>query len=93
MDSWTGRTVVYEPAFDEAIRRLGVKYRRLDEALSGLDWALSNKPHLFPQVYGSCLRMARIKGAPGVPNMRIWFTFDDHSVTVIFAETTEDDED
>ena len=93
MDSWIGRSVIYEPAFEEAIERLSVDHGRLDEALCGLEWALSNRPEAFPQVYGSSLRMARIEGAPGVPEMRVWFTYDASTVTVVFAEPTEDDED
>jgi hypothetical protein len=92
MGFWTGRTVVYDPAFEEEIIRLCIEYKRLDEALAGLEWALSNSPESFAQLYGSKLRMARIRKAPGVPEMRVWFTFDETQVTVVFAEAVEDED-
>jgi hypothetical protein len=94
MESWTGRTIAYGPAFEQEIERLGINYQRLDEALTGIEWAMSNKPDAFPQVYGSKLRMAKTRRVPHVPALRVWFTlFDDNTVTIVFAEPSQDDED
>jgi len=92
MASWTGRTVVYGPLFDGEIERLKPRYPRLEEALTGLEWALSNRPEIFPLLYGSRLRMATIDPAPGVPYMRVWFTSTEREVHVIFAEECEEDD-
>ena len=35
------------------------------------------------------LRIARIEKSPGVPEMRVWFTYDRQTVTVVFAEQIE----
>ena len=90
MDSWTGRSIVYYPAFDEEIERLGMDFQRLDDALAGTEWALSNRPEAYQQVYGSKLRMAKISG-PSAQNLRIWFTFDDTTVTIVSVELSQDD--
>lgn len=87
------RSIVYDPALEQEIKRLGISYQRLDESLAGIEWAMSNKPEAFPQVYGSKLRMAKTHSAPSVPALRIWFTFNDTTVTVVFGELNQDDED
>ena len=92
MGTWTGRTVVYEAACQEVVDRLRVDYERLDEALAGVEWALSNSPERFPELYGSSLRMARTFKVSEVPELRIWFVFDDSTATVIFVEPSQDDE-
>ena len=92
MTSWTGRTVIYEHAPDKEIARLSSKYKRLEEAQAGLEWALSNEPEIFPSLpYGGKqeLRMATIDYLPDVPKMRIWFTFTDQIVRVLSVETLE----
>ena len=91
-DSWSGRSIVYKPAFSRFVQQLGIDYERLDEAMRGLEWALSNRPEAFPQVYDSELRMARIGRFPGVPGLRIWFTFDDTTVTVLSGDLIYDDD-
>lgn len=37
--------------------------------------------------------MATIQAAPGVPEMRVWFSFSDREARVIFAEECEPDDD
>ena len=77
---------------DQEIERLRVGCVRLDEALAGLEWALSNNPEAFPLLDGTKLRMAPIAPAPDVPEIRIWFTFDDRTVNVLCAEEYEEDD-
>ncbi len=93
MGSWTGRSIVYDPAFEREIERLGIDYERLDEALTGIEWGMSNSPEVFPEVYGSKLRMAKTIPAPSLPALRIWFTFNETTVTIVFGELSQDDED
>ena len=54
---------------------------------------MSNSPEVFPLVYGSKLRMAKTRKASFVPALRIWFTFDDTTATIVFGELSQDDED
>ncbi len=54
---------------------------------------MSNKPEVFPRVCVSKLRMAKTRSGLSVPALRIWFTFDDTTVTVVFGELSQDDED
>ena len=92
MASWTGRTVIYEHAPDKEIARLSSTYKRLEEALAGLEWALSNKPETFPSLHydgKQNIRMATIGPFPYVPRMRIWFTFTDQIVKVLSVENLE----
>lgn len=93
MNSWTGRSIVYETNFEREIERVGVSHKRLDEAFEGVGWALSNKPDSFHRVPGSKLRMAKTVKTPSTPGLILWFTFDDTTVTVIAGELVQDDED
>ena len=90
---WIGRSIIYNPAFEKEIEVLEIDFQHLDDALTGMEWALSNKPDAFPQVYGSKLRMVKIRGGRFVPNLKIWFTFDDTVATIVFGEISQDDED
>ena len=92
MASWTGRTIVYDPGFEKEIDRLRVDYARLDEAISGVEWALSNNPKVFPALDGSKLRKATVESAPGVPQLRIWFTVNAQKINVLHAEEYEEED-
>ena len=93
MNSWTGRSIVYETDFEREIELAGVSHKRLDEAFEGVGWAMSNKPYGFHRVPGSNLRMAKTVKTPTIPGLILWFTFDDTTVKVIAGELVKDDED
>ena len=93
VESWTGRTVIYDPTCERDLDRLRFQYPRVGASVAGIEWALSNSPEQFPKLYGSSLRMAKGHAVHGVPRLRIWFTFDDSTATVLCVEPSGDEED
>ena len=66
--------------------------KRLDEVLNGITWALSRRPESFPKVEGLDLYVAKTEDAPDAPALRVWFTFDDEVVRLLYIEVAPDSE-
>ncbi|WP_269305311.1 hypothetical protein [Aeromicrobium sp. HA] len=69
----------------------------MDEVLMGVHWGLSKNPRhasLFPEIPETGLRFAAVDAAPGVPEMRIFFTIseDDQYVDLLVIERAEGDD-
>ena len=88
------RTIREEKLYAEQIKALKVDWKRLDEALSQRDQALSTIPEQFPVVPGTGnpgLRRLKLVGFPGVPSLSIFFTFTETEVHLHSAEIIEED--
>ena len=88
------RTIRDENLYKKNIEALKVDWKRLDEALLGVQMALSNAPELFPLVPGTGnpgLRRLKLVGFPGVPPLSIFFTFTDEEVHLHAAEIIVED--
>jgi hypothetical protein len=77
------RIVRYEPLFDEQVEQLGVQAQRLDDAIRGLEEALSRHPEIFPKVGGTPFSMARLLVYNDAPPLRVYFTYDATTVRVM----------
>jgi hypothetical protein len=63
----------------------------MDDILEAVTWALSTNPEQFFRVWDNRdLWLAKTDAFPDAPRMRIWFTFDDRSVTLLSIELIED---
>ena len=80
--------------FLEQLKQIHPNIRRLDEQLFGITWVLSRRPDIFPQIGNTLLHRALIDPWPGAPRLRIYFTFDDQHVDLLWVEQVEElDED
>lgn len=74
------RTLVEEPSFSEAVKRLGGA-EKIDPALDALIGALSRNPEGFETVPGfGPIRLAKtdpIDHGEAVPGLRLWFAVKD----------------
>lgn len=79
-------TLVEDPLFTEQLQHLG-DIKVLDDALSGLMWALSTKPFVYPILPGTHkLRVAKTHICQRediiIPALRIWFIIKEEEETV-----------
>jgi hypothetical protein len=86
------RTIREELEYAEAIKALRLDYRRLDEAVGILSDALCVHPELFPALPGYRVHCAHLVGFPGVPELSIFFTYDDDYVYLMSADQIPEDE-
>ena len=82
------REVRCEPLFLNQITSLGIDSRRLEKALSGLDYSLGRRPEIFPQVPFTPFSRALLY-IDDLPPLRIFFTYDTNQVKLICVEFTE----
>ena len=83
-------------AFQECVSSLVGGYRRWDDALLGITWALSYNPHVYPVVKGMRdVRLLKTDVAGDIPALRIWFRIDEPEgrVELLFLDTISDDTD
>jgi hypothetical protein len=83
------RKIIEGIDYTEAIRNLGVEYRRLDIAIEGMIGVLATRPEIFPKVPGTEMHCLSINRFQGVPALNIWFVFDDETVKLIAAELAD----
>lgn len=82
------REVRREPLFLEQIASLGIDSRKLEEALAGLDYALSKRPEVFPEVPFTPFSRALLY-IQDLPPLRVFFTYDAVQVRLICVEFAE----
>jgi hypothetical protein len=82
------RDVRREPLFLDQIASLGIDSRRLEDALAGLDYALSKRPEVFPQAPLTPFSRALLY-IEDFPPLRVFFTYDAVQVKLICVEFTE----
>lgn len=85
------RTIRQEPKFDEQLRELGISCRRLDEILDGVCFGLARDPESFGVVPGTHLSILKTAVFPQAPSLRIFFTYTDNEVCLLWVELCEDD--
>jgi hypothetical protein len=82
----TLRTIVEDESFSNAFAKLKVSYRRLDEVLVGITLALVQSPEHCPIVPGTVLSILKTREFPGIPPLRIFFTYDEKEVHLRHVE-------
>ena len=82
------RDVRREPLFLDQIAALGIDSRKLEDALAGLDYALSKRPEVFPKVPFAPFSRALLY-IEGLPPLRVFFTYDAVLVKLICVEFAE----
>ena len=80
------REIVEEDSFKQSLADLGIKYKRFDEVMEGVTFALCERPELFPKVVGTHIRRIRIQECLGVPEADIWFTYNTETVRLLHIE-------
>ena len=72
------REIVESPSYSEQKSKAVAAPRRLDDLLEGVLFAVARIPEDFPGIGG--ISLARYVGP--LDNLRIWFTYDDATVTL-----------
>lgn len=86
------RTLVHEQTYSAALAALGSDIRRLDDALTGVEWALSTNPEVYDVVKGTLqTRILKTDALAGLPALRVWFQINDdgHHVHLEYIEAIE----
>jgi hypothetical protein len=65
-------------------------WERLDEVLSGISCALAMRPEFWPKVEGTPLSVLTTLHYPKVPPLRLFFTYDEHRVRLLWVEIIDD---
>ena len=78
--------IIEEESFRKCVADLRIEYKRLDEAMEGVRFALCRHPETFPLVLGTYISRVRIEGCLGVPDSDVWFTYDNERVRLIHLE-------
>jgi hypothetical protein len=84
------REIVENHLYADQLGRLG-DIERLDDALSGSVWAISNLAEEFPIVPGTTalrvVKTEKLKVRGGMVQLRIWFTIlNENQVELLFVE-------
>jgi len=83
------RTIRESPEFVQQKGRIQPDARRLDEQLFAVNWELARKPELYPKVGKSKLHCIKTDSWPDAPSLRIYYTFDDDLVDLLWIEIAE----
>ncbi len=78
--------IIEEESFRRCIDELRIEYKRLDEAMDGVRFALCRQPETFPLVLGTYIRRVRLESCLGIPDCDVWFTYDKQCVRLIHLE-------
>ena len=76
------RTLIHEDTYIHALNELsaelGSDIRRLDNALTGVEWALSTHPEVYDVIRGTLeSRLLKTDALGGLPPLRVWFRIDE----------------
>lgn len=72
------RTLIHEKTYAYALEQLGPDIARLDDALTGVEWALATNPEVYEVVKGTVrTRLLKTDALGGLPPMRVWFHIDE----------------
>ncbi len=91
-DEWfasNARQIRQEPLFENQLNGLGVNVEWLDDAIRGLDTAVSKHPEIFPKAPGTPFSVARLVVYGDAPALRVYFTYDATEVRLICVEFAE----
>jgi hypothetical protein len=90
-----GREIREEESYKSDMARLRLSYQAIDIAFEDVSLALSRRPDIFPQVPGAIninLRRLKVTGCADLPELAVWFTFDDNFVHMLNIDELEDEE-
>jgi hypothetical protein len=74
------RTVVEDPEYQDAARRIEPDARRLDAIMESVIWRVSRAPGSCPEVAGTILRVAHpTREGSRAPRLRVFFSVDDEN--------------
>lgn len=83
------RTIVEDDSFSGAFNPLKISHRRLDEVLIGVHVALCMRPEICIRIEGTVLSMIKTREFPGIPALRIFFTYTDEEVHLRHVEVIQ----
>ena len=84
------RTIREAETFAKKLKELGVDPKRMDELLEGITLTVATHPEIFEKLPGKELRRFRIPPFPGMPQLNVWFKYDDNNVDFLEIDILED---
>jgi hypothetical protein len=76
------RNIVEQAALKAELTRCGVAARKLDKITLGLADTICLSPEIFQREEDTGWSCILTRNYPGIPSIRIWFTFDDDNVYI-----------
>ena len=83
------RTIRESRGFAQQKKRIQPNARRLDDQLLSITWALARKPELFSKIGRTKLYCIKTDPWPDAPRLRLYYTFDDDLVNLLWIEIAE----
>jgi len=83
------RTIRESHEFAQQKKRIQPNARRLDDQLLSITWALARKPELFSKIRRTKLYCVKTDSWPDAPRLRLYYTFDDDLVDLLWIEIAE----
>ncbi len=80
------REIIEEESFKRCVAELRLSYKRLDEAMEAVGFALCRHPEIFPVVLGTHISRLRLSACLDVPESDVWFTYDGQYVRLLHIE-------
>lgn len=86
------RTIRQEPLFQEQLEAIEPDVRRADEFLRGVEWLLARNPTFGQQVApNSKVWAVASNEAPTIPNLIVYYTFDENMVYLLHIVAAEEE--
>ncbi len=82
------RSIVWSDQFESARDAIAPDTTRFDEVFFGVDLAVARRPETFACVGGTRLHRVLLRQGLGPAALRVWFTFDDSEVHLLYVERT-----
>ncbi len=81
------RSIIVEPSFEEARKKVQPNLKRFDEAFAATEWLLARRPDLGTQISETDqVWFIQILDDPGLRPAFIYYTFTDTCVYLLFIE-------
>jgi hypothetical protein len=80
------RDIFEEPLFSEQLDRLAVSFRRRDEILEAVGFALARHPEIFPKIPGTSLSAITVILYNNTPPVFFLFVYNEDRVTLVGVE-------
>lgn len=83
---FNARGIIWSDQFETSKNAVADDARRFDEMLFGVDMGVARRPETFACVRGTRLHRVLLRQGIEPPSLRVWFTFDDSNVTLLYVE-------
>jgi hypothetical protein len=83
------RTIREETEFRKKLDGLGISAERMDLLLESICLTVASHPEIFAEVPSTKLRRFRVPPFPNLPQLNVWFIYDDTYVYLLEVDVLE----